>query len=64
MLRFDKAAYISVFFQFILSLRLSNLLRGSNCLLLEITKTISILYYNGIEFIILSYTLWVVSLAR
>ena len=64
MLSFEKATYLSLLFKFILSERLSNSLRGSDILLFsEIINMVSILYYNFIEFIILLYTLLLISFA-
>ena len=64
MLSFEKATYLSLLFKFILSERLSNSLRGSDVLLFsEIINMVSILYYNFIEFIILLYTLLLISFA-
>ena len=65
MLRFDKAIYLSLLFEFISSLRLNNSLQGSVVpLFLEFINIISILFYNFIEFILLLYTVLVISLAR
>ena len=62
LLRFDKATYLSLFFKYILSARLSNSLRGLDVLLFsEFIKKVSILYYALIEFIILLYTFLVIS---
>ena len=57
--------YLSLLFQFILSVRLSNNLWGSDVLLfLEFINIVPILFYNFIEFIILLYTFLVIFLAR
>ena len=51
-LRSDKAIYSSLFFKFILSVRLNNSLWGSDVsLLLEFVNTVSILFCNFIELI-------------
>ena len=61
MLRFDEATYLSLLFKFILSVRFSNNLLGSNVpLLLGFMNIVSILFYNFIEFIILMYTFSVI----
>ena len=61
MLRFDKATYLSLFFRFILSERLSNSLWELwESMLINI---VSILIYNFIEFIILLYTFSVICFA-
>ena len=59
MLMFDKAIYhITLFFKFILSERLSNVMWGSDDLLFpEFINIVSILFYDFILFIILLYTL-------
>ena len=65
MLRFDKATCLSFLFKFILSERLSNSLSGSDVLLFpEIINIVPILFYNFIEFIILSQTFFVISFGR
>ena len=65
MLRFDKAANLSLLFKNILSLRLSNSQQGSDVLLLlEFMNIVSILLYNFIEFIILLYTFLVTSFSQ
>ena len=65
MLRLDKATYLSLFFKFLLSKRLSDSLRGSDVSLFsEFIYIVSILFYNFIEFIILLYTFLVISFAR
>ena len=64
MLRLDKATYLSLPFKFIFSKKLSNCLWGSDLLLfsefiyiyISYTYTVSIPFYNFIEFIILFYT--------
>ena len=65
MLRFDKATYLSLLFQFNLSKRLSNTLWESDVLLFsEFLNIVAILFYDFIEFIILLYTSVVISFAR
>ena len=65
MLRFDKAIYSSFLLKFILSVRLSNNLSGSDVLLfLEFKNIAFIFYYTFIEFIIFFYTLLAVSFAQ
>ena len=65
MLSLDKSIYLSLLCKFILSLRLSNNLWGSDVLLfLEFINIVPILFYNFIEFIILLYTFLVIFLAR
>ena len=50
MLRFDKATYLLLLFQFILSERLSNSLLRSDALLFpELTNTVFILFFNFID---------------
>ena len=50
MLRFDKATYLSFLFKFILSERLSNILRGSNVLIFSGSINVaSILFCNFTE---------------
>ena len=57
MLYFGKGTYLSLLFKFILSERLNNSLWESNVsLLLEFINTVSTLFYNFIEFIILLHT--------
>ena len=47
--RFDKAAYVTFSFNFILYLRLNNCLSGLNVpLFLEFTNIVSVLFYNFI----------------
>ena len=54
---FDRATYLSFFLNLFLYERLSNDLWGLDVLLLlQIINIVSILFYNFIEFIILSYT--------
>ena len=61
MLRFHKAAYVTLPFKFILSLRLNNSLSGLNVpLFLELKNVVSVLFYNFIEFIVLLYTFLVI----
>ena len=65
MLRFDKETYLSLLFQIILSERLSNSLWGSDVLLFsEFIDMTSILFYKFTEFIVLLYTVLVISFAR
>ena len=65
MLRFDKATYLSLLFMFVLSARFSNSLWESDVLLIsEFINIVSILFYDFIEFIILSYTFLVNFFAR
>ena len=65
MLRFDKATDLSLVFKFILPERLSNRLWGQDVLLfLEFINIVFLLFYNFIEFIMLLYTLLVISLAQ
>ena len=65
MLRFDKVTYLSFLFKFILSVTLSQSLRGSDVLLFsQFINIVSILFYNFIEFIILLYTFLVISFCR
>ena len=57
MLRFDKATYLSLLFKFVLSVRLSNSLRGADVpLFLEFINRVAILFHNFIELIIFLYT--------
>ena len=57
MLRFDKATYLSLLFKFVLSVRLSNSLRGPDVpLFLEFINRVAILFHNFIELIIFLYT--------
>ena len=61
MSRFHKAAYVTLSFKFILSIRLNNSLSRLNVpLFLELTNIVSVLFYNFIEFIILLYTFLVI----
>ena len=61
MLRFDKATYLSLLFNFVLSERLGSNLGESDVLLFsDFINIVSILFYTFIEFIILSYTFLVV----
>ena len=61
MLRFDKTTYLLLLFKFILSVRLSNSLWGSDVpLLLQLINIVFILFYNFIEFIILLCTFLVI----
>ena len=65
MLRFDKATYLLPLFKFILSVRLSNSLWGSDVpLFLEFINKVFILFYNVIELIILLYTFLVIYFSR
>ena len=65
MLRCDKATYLSLLFQFILSERFINSLWGSDVLVFsELMKIVSVLFYNFVKFIILLYTFLVISFAR
>ena len=62
MLRFDKATYLSLIFMFILSVRLSISLWESDVLLfLEFINTVSILFDNFIEFIMLLFAFLAIS---
>ena len=62
MLRFDRATYFLLVFNFILSKKLSNSLGGSDVLLfLEFVNIVCILFYNWMEFIILLRTFLVTS---
>ena len=64
MLRFDKAKYLTLLFRITLSERLSDSLRASDVLLFpDFINIASILLHNFIEFLILSYTFLVISLA-
>ena len=63
MVRFDKATYLTLLFNTILSESLSNSLRGSYVLLIsEFINIASILFYNYIEFLILLYSFLVIIL--
>ena len=63
MVRFDKATYLTLLFNTILSESLSNSLRGSYVLLIsEFINVASILFYNYIEFLILLYSFLVIFL--
>ena len=65
MLKFYKATYLSLLFNFTLSERLSNSLRGSDVFLSsEFINIVSILFYDFIEFIVMAYTFLVISFAR
>ena len=65
MLRCDKATYLSLLFQFVLSERLINSLWGSDVLVFsELMKIASVLFYNFVKFIILLYTFLIISFAR
>ena len=65
MLKFYKATYLSLFFKFTLSERLSNSLRGLDVFLFsEFINIVSILLYNFIEFIAMAYTFLVISFVR
>ena len=65
MLRFDKKTYLLLHFKFVLSARLSNSPWVPDVLLIvEFRNIVSILFYNFIEFIILFYTLLVISSFR
>ena len=65
MLRLNEAKYISLLFNFILSVRLSNSIWVLDVpLFLEFIYIVSILFFYLIEFIILSYTLLVISFSR
>ena len=65
MIRFDKETYLSILFRFILSETLSNSLWESDVLLfLEFVNIVSILCYNFIEFIMLLYTILLISFVR
>ena len=57
--------HLSLLFKYILSVRLSNSLPGSDGLLFsEFINIVSILFYNFIEFVILLYTFLVIYFAR
>ena len=63
--RFDKVMYLSLLLEFILSEWLSNILWGSDVLLVaEFINTASVLSYKFIVFIILLYTFLVISFAQ
>ena len=65
MLRFDKATDLSLVFKFILPERLSNRLWGQDVsLFLKFINIVFLLFYNFIEFIMLLYTLLVISFAQ
>ena len=65
MLRFDRATYLSLLFKCIFSEKLSNSLLGSDALLfLEFINTVSILFYNFVELIVLLHTFLVISFAQ
>ena len=65
MLRFDKATYFSLFFKFIVSIRLNNILGGSDVSLFsELINIPSIPFYNSIEFVMLLYDFLVTSFSR
>ena len=65
MIRFDKGTYLSLLFRFILSETLSNSLWESDVLLfLEFVNMVSILCYNFIEFIMLLYTILLISFVQ
>ena len=65
MLRFGRATYLWVSYKFILSVKLSNGIWGSDVpLLLEFINIVFILFCNFIEFIMLLYTFLVNSFSR
>ena len=62
---FDKATYLSLFFKFNLSERLSNSLCALDVLpFLEFIKVASILYYNCIEFVVLLHSFLVIHFSQ
>ena len=62
MIRFDRATYLSLYFKFNFPGIFSNSLWGSDVLLfLELINVVYILFYNFIEFMILLYTILVLS---
>ena len=62
---FDEGTYLSLFFEFALSVRLSYNLRGSVVLIFsELINIASILYYIYIEFIMLLYIFLVISFSQ
>ena len=63
MVKVDKATYLTLLFNAILSESLSNSLRGSYVLLIsEFINIASILFYNYIEFLVLLYAFLVIFL--
>ena len=62
---FDEGTYLSLFFEFALSIRLSYNLRGSVVLIFsELINIASILYYIYVEFIMLLYIFLVISFSQ
>ena len=62
---FDEGTYLSLFFEFALSVRLSDNLRGSVVLIFsELINIASILYYIYVEFIMLLYIFLVISFSQ
>ena len=62
---FDEGTYLSLFFEFALSVRLSDNLRGSVVLIFsELINIASILYYIYVEFIVLLYIFLVISFSQ
>ena len=62
---FDEVTYLSLFFEFALSVRLSDNLRGSVVLIFsELINIASILYYIYVEFIMLLYIFLVISFSQ
>ena len=62
---FDEGTYLSLFFEFALSVRLSDNLRGSVVLIFsELINIASILYYIYVEFIMLLYIFLVISFSK
>ena len=62
---FDEGTYLSLFFEFALSVRLSYNLRGSVVLIFsELINIASILYYIYVEFIMLLYIFLVISFSQ
>ena len=62
---FDEGTYLSLFFEFALSVRLSYNPRGSVVLIFsELINIASILYYIYVEFIMLLYIFLVISFSQ
>ena len=62
---FDEGTYLSLFFEFALSVRLSDNLRGSVVLIFsELINIASILHYIYVEFIVLLYIFLVISFSQ
>ena len=62
---FDEGTYLSLFFEFALSVRLSDNLRGSVVLIFsELINIASVLHYIYVEFIVLLYIFLVISFSQ